>query len=367
MKTLPTAYFAKMKILLLEAIFLRPSIANATIFWTDAMEPGSWMGDRDHLNSNLIPAGSYTFDAAIKHEGTHSIRLNFHSGCQATAPSGSQCGGAISRPFTATDNSYVRHSFRMGDIVDGAFTSYTPAYTKMVENQSTTSPTASNYARLWWGIGWGGDKKLMLTVERTPDPSRSRNIYGDALLQDNRWYCIEHHVQMNDVGVANGIAESWVDGVIAIRATDVLFRNSGTDAGAKWMEWETIRQGGVGNIWYDDVMAADARIGCGGVPTPTDTQAPTVPAGLRAQAVSSSQINLTWYDAAGNELAKSAAVGDTTSGSASVPPMGTVSTSSTLWLKAPWAPARCTERCRTSRGPRPQLRETSCRRPSRRI
>ena len=144
------------------------------------------------------------------------------------------------------------------------------------------------------------------------------------------------------------------------------------DTAAKWTVFSIFRQAGIGNTWFDRFAAGTTRIGClGSTPPPAETQAPTVPANLSAQAVSSSQINLTWspstdnvgvtgynifragtqigttattsfsstglgastaysytvaaYDAAGNESAKSAAVGDTTSGTAGIPPMGTVS------------------------------------------
>ena len=161
----------------------------------------------------------------------------------------------------------------------GLFETYTSAYTKSFKGESSRSPTADNYARLWWGIGWGGSKNWIITVERSPVPSSARNLYSSITLQDNRWYCIETHEQMNTPDVANGIVEAWVDGVKVLSVSDVKWRNTGTDSEALWREFAVIRQGGAGNIWYDRFAAGTTRIGCLGAGT-SDITPPTPPQGL---------------------------------------------------------------------------------------
>ena len=90
-----------------------------------------------------------------------------------------------------------------------------------------------------------------------------------------------HFVNGVAVGDPNGIAEAWVDRTRVLFADDILYRNNGTDDGALWTEQQTIRQGGVGYIWYDKWAAGNERIGCGGV-IPGDTTAPGPPASLTA-------------------------------------------------------------------------------------
>ena len=272
--------------------------SGATIFWNDGMEPGSVIGNGAWLNGTLIPQGAYAFDSNIKFSGTHSIRQNFPTDCMASAASGSQCGGAIGRNFTPSDEVYRRFYFRMsGDTNRGAtigspggsFQIYQSAFTKMIEGESTHSPGASNYARHWWSMGCCGSKNFLLGAEGVPVPTSAMNFHSSISLQDNRWYCIEVRTKMNTivdgVGQPDGIAEAWVDNVKVLTVTNIPWRNSGTDSNAKWQEFGTVRQGGIGNIWYDAWAAGNTRIWCLGStpPPPPDTTPPAGPRNLRTQ------------------------------------------------------------------------------------
>lgn len=46
-------------------------------------------------------------------------------------------------------------------------------------------------------------------------------------LVNNRWYCIEQYVRMNEPDRANGILRAWVDGKLAFEKTDTRFRTTG--------------------------------------------------------------------------------------------------------------------------------------------
>ncbi|NRF66536.1 DNRLRE domain-containing protein [Aquincola sp. S2] len=52
------------------------------------------------------------------------------------------------------------------------------------------------------------------------------NLAPSSLLANNRWYCIEQHLKLNQPGQADGVYEAWVDGALAVRKTDVTFRKS---------------------------------------------------------------------------------------------------------------------------------------------
>ena len=275
-------------------VLLFPVTSHAAVYWDDEMETGSVLGSDSHLTTVLIPAGAYAIDTNVKFSGTGSIRQNFPAICQSTSSSGTQCGGAITRTFTPTDDSWMRWYIRIsGDTSQGAtigspggsFQAYSSAFTKFVQGQSTHSPGAQNYARYWFSMGCCSvtGKTFVLGAERVPDPNNAQNYYSSKVLSDNTWYCIETHTQMNTPGVANGIAEAWVDGVLVLSRTTIPWRNTGTDANAKWEQWSTVRQGGVGNIWYDRVVVGDARIGCIGAPPVSDTTPPTAPSSLVAQ------------------------------------------------------------------------------------
>ncbi|MEK7657932.1 MAG: fibronectin type III domain-containing protein [Patescibacteria group bacterium] len=107
---------------------------------------------------------------------------------------------------------------------------------------------------------------------------------------DGQWHLYELHL-IKDTNGSNGVAEWWIDGVKRLSRNDVPY---GTFSG-----WGGIliasNQNSPSNgrsvyIDYDDmVISTSGPIG-GGV----DAQAPSVPAGLTAQAVSNNQINLSW-------------------------------------------------------------------------
>jgi hypothetical protein len=50
------------------------------------------------------------------------------------------------------------------------------------------------------------------------------NLAPSSLLENNRWYCIEQHLVLNQPGRNDGLYEVWIDGLPALRKTDVRFR-----------------------------------------------------------------------------------------------------------------------------------------------
>ncbi len=66
-------------------------------------------------------------------------------------------------------------------------------------------------------------------------PDRDINKCGQDITflagaQANRWYTLRQHIKLNTPGQRNGLLEMYVDGKLALRRTDVLYRESGKGA-----------------------------------------------------------------------------------------------------------------------------------------
>ncbi|MCZ7645372.1 MAG: hypothetical protein M5U26_08825 [Planctomycetota bacterium] len=101
-----------------------------------------------------------------------------------------------------------------------------------------------------------------------------KGIYGSewiwerdrlGYLENNRWYCVEQHVQLNTPGQNDGILRGWVDGQLAFEKTDLRFR----DVPALKIEkaWIDIYLGGTWtapsdhHLFIDHVVVARKPIG----------------------------------------------------------------------------------------------------------
>ena len=247
---------------------LLPMFSHAAIFWDDEMEAGK--------TGFTLSAGAMTYDTSVKFSGSGSFRLNYPSYCQ-TLTTADQCGGSSGRAVPHTENLYRRAYFRMSGTGpnptnSGVFETAVAAFTKMLITEST------GLSRDWWLMGCCGSKKFLAGLEYVPTPDRTTSVFSSITLADNRWYCIETHEQMNTPGVANGIAEAWVDNVKVATKTDVMFRLAGNTS--KWDRVGIFRQIGAGNIWWDRYAAGDSRIGCSGSIPQSDTNPPANPSGI---------------------------------------------------------------------------------------
>ena len=247
-------------------------LSHAAVFWDDEMEEGT-------TGFNYQPnydKNTFTYDTNMKFSGSGSIRLNYSPECEPFARGNVGCGGANVRSIPLTDDVYRRVYFRMsGTGPDpsgtGSFMTSVLTCTKLLRTVST------GISRQWWMIGCGGEKRWMITQENTP-PGGATNIWSSQTLADNRWYCLEAREKLSDPGVANGIVESWIDGVLVARKTDIMSRLAGNTN--QWNGLGIFRQTGRGNIWWDRYAAGNTRIGCLGATSASDTTRPAPPQGL---------------------------------------------------------------------------------------
>lgn len=91
------------------------------------------------------------------------------------------------------------------------------------------------------------------------------NESGGALLENNRWYCIEQYLHLNDPDLFNGELIVWLDGRQVFSKKDIQFRAS---ANLKIEEvWFNVYHGGMANakkshhLFLDNVVVAKEYIG----------------------------------------------------------------------------------------------------------
>ena len=248
-----------------------PTVSHAAVFWDDELEAGTPFGV-----GYSIGIGAMAYDTSVKFSGSGSIRLQYPPECEPLAVGNVGCGGSADRTVPLTDTLYRRVYYRMsgqGPVVTptGTFQTSVKTFTKMLRT------TSNGITKLWWMMGCCGSKNLMITLENVP-PGASTNKFSSATLADNRWYCIETHEKLNTPGVANGIAQAWIDGAQVLNVTNIKYREAGNNN--LWNAVAIFRQTGRGNIWWDRYATGNTRIGCSGSIPQGDTNPPTTPAGV---------------------------------------------------------------------------------------
>jgi hypothetical protein len=82
---------------------------------------------------------------------------------------------------------------------------------------------------------------------------------------DNRWYCIESHVRLNDPRQSNGLQEFWIDGQLEARRPNLDFVRSFTEFGINAIFFENYWNSGSPRVqerYFDNIIVSTQRIGC---------------------------------------------------------------------------------------------------------
>ena len=115
---------------------------------------------------------------------------------------------------------------------------------------------------------------------------------ANATVLRNAWHRVEIYAMRSTSSTSqDGVLKVWLNGTLIGNFSNVNWGNSGFSAFTLQHTWD----GGTPNNdptgtwihWFDHVRISVP-------PPPADTQTPSMPAGLSAQAVSPTQINLTW-------------------------------------------------------------------------
>ena len=199
------------------------------------------------------------------HSGAYSLRATYSPGCGQDL-SGHPCGSSISRRHIGTTAPWTRFWTYAENFA------YHPTATRRFSHFPTTRGAASfvldhfrSVAVPTWELQAGWD----LTPPCAPVPGSCTYLPNQTLvgLGNDKWSCVETHVQMNTSGKADGIAEVWVDGTLVTRVTNRRFSHEPYDPAMTLFQLsvqdgrqlDTTRDA---YIYYDDLVLGDSRIGC---------------------------------------------------------------------------------------------------------
>lgn len=238
-------------------------------------EASGWRYTASYCSSSPCPWLDVSTDVA--HAGSKSLKGTYSA---AWSPTGIN-NAAIYRTFTPTTDLYNRYYYRTSGFIPEPSTG-----TKHIYWRSSTSTGVPDF----FSINFFGSRELSMAGQILADCGYSScNFYPNMAskpLADNVWYCIEEHIKLNDIGVANGMVEIWIDGVQTVGYYNRTFRGTavngpnGNSSTTLFDEQRIYKQAGDGLIYYDQFTAATTRVGCSGSPPSADTTPPATPAGL---------------------------------------------------------------------------------------
>lgn len=82
---------------------------------------------------------------------------------------------------------------------------------------------------------------------------------------DDTWYCIEHHIKLNDPGQKNGIQEFWIDDKLEARKDNLNFTGTYTEYAINAIFFENYWNDGSikdQKRFFDNIVVSIQRIGC---------------------------------------------------------------------------------------------------------
>ncbi len=243
--------------------------AHATTFWNEGFEFSdntAWLAPgTGWVDSACTPAkhaGIMEISSDRAFRGKKSLKFTYIGFLSATVPNVT-C--YLDRYHTRTPELYTRRYVYL-------------------DNFHGTSPpskmmfTGENAYTNFWSVLEGTNNLHRYNLQGSALPIAQQNpSFGNVLI--GRWVCIETHTKMNTPGVANGILEEWMDGVLRYSNTALIINSANQNTQHKFVR--LYRQHGNGVIYLDELALGDTRIGCLGAPS-TDTTPPKSPSNFVA-------------------------------------------------------------------------------------
>ncbi len=279
--------------------------------------PGDVLFQEDFENTQFSSRGWYdntsmTITTAESHSGTHALQVHFTQG--ATAPT---YGGASRHLLTPTGTVYLSYWVKYSTNWIGSGKNYHPHEFHFVttEDNQYVGPSATHlttYVEDNYQSAGGYPRLAMTDVSNIDQTKINQNLVGvteqraaagcngdgDAYLTNcypvgggqyfnekvwtapqpaflpnpgagykNDWHHVEAYFQLNTIvngiGVANGVAQYWVDGQLVIDAQNVLFR-TGAHPTMQFNQFILAPYIGDGSpvdqtMWIDDLIVGTSR------------------------------------------------------------------------------------------------------------
>lgn len=275
-------------------------------------------------NTEVQPDGSNSAAMSLSTQfsfaGTNNLRMNF-CGSQIADGGHPVCsGGAIEREFTApsqdnwtTVTIYWEPGFQVSGSHDGRLPCNNQPlwtcgsglkwgpYMRGAGNQLLSwmfgSREISSHCQGCWDAHLPGQSKPNYETWHLP-----QNQGNNFSMPDGHHVCYEHHIKVNDYGVANGVQEVWVTdlSVPGFVPRRIIYYTGMEIIGPTPQGWndrmwgiQLYRQDSIGVAHYDNFDVTDVRKGCTGTPPTDTTNPPTVPVPTGTP-TSTTSITWTW-------------------------------------------------------------------------
>jgi hypothetical protein len=152
-------------------------------------------------------------------------------------------------------------------------------------SRATVFTSASDWSQAMIAHLWGdGENHLLIDPARCVDESNRVECqgYNDFAHLDwlgyqpgptpifdtdhaGRWYCVEHHVRLNDPGDSNGLQEFWIDDQLEARREGLNFVRAYTDYAINAVFFENYWNEGSSQQqarYFDNIVLSTQPIGC---------------------------------------------------------------------------------------------------------
>jgi len=280
--------------------FLLPTVSYGEIFWEDNFDDGV-LNDTWDVGACGPPAKfpqgcNARISNARSVSGSYSLLSTHHP----TNPE-IQGGTFYDRFFTPTDDLWIRNWYRTEANPPGTSFKYANANEPPVPPvTSVVSGTGGKYHYIkgtgsqsgisGFFINFYGSRAQGFSLQNhfghCPNtgfgPYDTCNYYPNLAavsLNDDQWYCVEYHVKLNTPGIADGIIESWVNGVQSMGYYNVLARGpvlvNGNGPNSTFDHLTQYTQFNAGLRYMDDLAVGNTRIGCNEILA--DKPAPSIP------------------------------------------------------------------------------------------
>ncbi len=258
-------------LVLILALWLVPGIAHATVLLSGSFENGLFSPFRERT----ITGATVVTDSTAPN-GTGSLKFTFPAGLY-----GGVAPDIVSRSFTSTNEMWIQYWFKYSSNWRWNTIMNKQIY---VPTGSQSLPEEVNFfigAMSQWG------EQIGFSTQHNSDSSLNQTFrsFGWTLTK-GVWHKVVIHVKMNTAGVQDGIAQVWVDDVLRINQSNVLYRKTGQSYGFTNFQMTPIYGGGKETIpteqylWFDHVLVQTTPITDSSSPPPDLPKEPTPPSGL---------------------------------------------------------------------------------------